>query len=94
MRGAKEMTNAIIIRDYVCAICWGHLDLFNEQIECAKYGKDHEGFVTKHYAENRRQDDAGDFIEARQVLRDAGIVENPHEGKTTDQLLDELGFGG
>ena len=94
------MTNAIgkvrclIIRDYVCSVCWGHLDLFNEHVECAKYGTEHEGYVTKHYAENRRQDDAGDFIDARHTLRAAGIIENPHEGKTADQLLDELGFGG
>ena len=85
------------IRDYVCSICWGHLlikdmDAENAMIECAVYGSDHSGFVTKYWAEKQRQQDLNNSLDAKGMLRKIGIIENENAGKSEEQLLRELGF--
>ncbi len=90
-----EQTLAITtIRDYVCAECWGTLEwrMKDDEVVCFKYQDEHQGYVTKAYVEIRKTQDANDLLEASTLLKDLGVIANPHKGKTPDQLLDELGF--
>jgi hypothetical protein len=81
-------------RDYLCAVCWGHLILKNEpgrrfSVECAKYGKAHEGFVTRAFVEHQRSNSGGELAEARWNLAEIlGLQGN----ETEDELLKDLGF--
>ena len=85
-----------IVRDYVCSKCWGHLIARIENgeyvIECATDGQEHSGFVTKYYVERRRAESLGEYIEANDLLNKIGVTKSPHAGKTSKQLLDELGY--
>lgn len=87
---------AYTLRDYCCAKCWGGLDLFHiagqDVIECAKYGAEHAGFVRKAYTARRQQESEGDVLDVKDLLREMGVIDNPHKGKTAQQLLEELGF--
>lgn len=88
---------------YVCAVCWGHLMSFYRveegkppyvEVVCARAvdGKcSGTTFVTKAYAERRRQESQAELWEARANLRE--ILDLPQSGKTADELIDEL-FGG
>ena len=81
--------------NYVCSQCWGHLEIFPAgngfyRVKCAKCLDDTKGFVTKHYADSRRQDSGAELLDAYRSLRGFGI--NPHEGKSEEELLSELGF--
>jgi len=85
-----------VIKNYVCATCWSNLTAWNQGdldlVACARYPEEHRGFHSKRYVERVSQEDAGLAIEAKQALYKAGVLEDPHKGKTTKQLLDELGF--
>lgn len=87
----------LTVRDYCCATCWGHLEKVPAEgrrwnLICAKYGSEHQGFVTKHYAEQRRSESVGELIDVRAVLQNAGVIVNKQAGKSTDTLLSELGI--
>jgi len=65
----------IIERDYVCAQCWGSLvSARNKRSQkkafmawCPRCGED-RGFVTRHYAETKRAEDAADRFDAERNL--------------------------
>ena len=86
------------VKCYVCACCWGHLEEVlvegEHVVRCAKGGDecDGKGFVTKFYADRRRQESMGEAREVRTLLREFGVIENPLAGKSEEQLLKELGF--
>lgn len=85
------------VKRYGCAVCWGHLAMYREgpdrfRVECAKHGDEHYGFTTKYFIEKRQQESHGELVETREMLRDLGVVENPHAGKTVTDLLKEMGF--
>ena len=86
------------MKHYVCARCWGHLEeVFIDGeyvVRCAKGSDecDGKGFVTKFYASHRRQESTGEAMEIKQTLQTLGIIEDPLAGKSTEQLLSELGF--
>jgi len=57
----KASEAEIIARDYVCATCWGMLQVVNydwrtktAEPKCMKENCTGAGFVTKHYAEEER----------------------------------------
>lgn len=83
------------IRDYCCAVCWGHLLMMPVKgsrdftIECGKYGTSHSGYVKKSYASQRRSDSHGELIEARYNL--AGVF-GPEDNRTEADCLRDLGF--
>lgn len=97
-RGQKmdRLLAARTVRKYVCARCWGRLNQYFEQQEtlvvCANPDCDGRGFVTRHYAEKQRQKSIDEKREVNKTLQEMGIVENPHAGKSADQLIEELGF--
>ena len=91
-----EQANSIV-SDYVCAGCWGRLnirhltDSHNVVVFCSNCG-DNRGLHYHTWTENERQLNQTYAIEAKKTLRDLGIIPNPHEGKSADQLIKELGF--
>lgn len=91
-----RILRAKTVRDYVCSVCWGPLmDVMVEgvpDVVCANYHTEHAGFVTKRYADRRKTDSLGDAYDVRHLLQKAGVMQNPHAGKTAKQILDELGF--
>jgi DNA-directed RNA polymerase subunit RPC12/RpoP len=80
--------------DYVCSRCWGHLVTRfvngGAVVTCAVCGENTPGFVTKQYAERRKQESAAEKAEAQHVLKD--IIPSSSSGKSKDDLLKELGF--
>ncbi len=86
-------------RKYVCSVCWGNLT--REWVEgkhgvdavyCGNPGCSGTGFVTRKYAERRRDQSNSDYIEARHNLGKALNLPNPLAEKTADELIKELGF--
>lgn len=80
---------------HVCAGCWGELIIKPAEnrmwrVICPDH--DGAGYVTRYYAEEQRKLSIGDLTEVNQVLRKAGIIKDPYEGKTTDDLIKDLGF--
>jgi DNA-directed RNA polymerase subunit RPC12/RpoP len=88
-----------IVRDYVCAHCWGMLtaehaeDRINWIVKCARCG-DGVGFVSKYYTDKRKQTDYAEFQEVSNLLKSLNIIEDTSrlDGKSNEQLLEELGF--
>lgn len=88
-----------IERAYVCSSCWGPLIKIPAPkrqwfLICPHCGPEAtRGYVTRAHAERRRLESRAEANEARRNL--AGLmpgVDNPHEGKSPDDLLNELGF--
>ena len=77
---------------YCCAGCWGHLNVYavpesrEVRISCGNCG-DGRGFVTKRYAEGRRQESKADAMDVHVTLTAVGILPRRSEA----QLLKELG---
>jgi len=89
-----DQTLALLtVRDFVCAVCWGDLEWRpDKQVLCKQYGDQHQGHVTRYYVEERKRQDRGDALEACHLLKKIGVIEDPHKGKSADQLIHELGF--
>lgn len=96
MRRLPDELIAYTLKDYCCSKCWGMLDLFyrdgQDVIECAKYGSEHAGFVRQGYANRRRDDSAADLMDVNELMQQLGLIDDPHKGKTAQQLLEEMGF--
>ena len=88
---------------YCCSNCWGHLLRFHTKVE--EDGKTHieeyvlchscldetRGYVTKSYAERKRQESEVQYTEARHNLAETlGIPTS--SGKSPEELLRDLGF--
>ena len=87
------------IHRYVCSTCWGELvadqvegQRYNRSVHCGNEGCSGPGFVTRKYVEKRRDADHFDFLDASRNLRKVLNLPDPNAGKTTDQLIKELGF--
>lgn len=83
-------------RRYVCARCWGPLIVLPgedrlTQVVCANPTRcDGKGFVTRKYAERRREESIAEFWEVRSNY--PNLVQRPM--KPAAQLLAELGYQG
>jgi DNA-directed RNA polymerase subunit RPC12/RpoP len=84
------------VRHYACSACWGELELIpvetGYKVLCRKCGEETKGYVTQNYVNRRRAESAFEEVNATHMLMRAGVLENPHAGKSTEQLLKELGF--
>lgn len=87
----------VIVRDYRCARCHGPLTLEHIgtggegmcQIHCADPDCTGEGFVTKAWVDKLRSEQEANYLTAYANLHKVlGIG----SGKTTDQLISELGY--
>jgi hypothetical protein len=83
-----------LLDTHVCSSCFGHLisHLTNEGVvvTCASCGPATRGYVSKRYAERRRQESMAEKIEAQQVLKN--VIPSPNSGKSVTQLMRELGY--
>jgi DNA-directed RNA polymerase subunit RPC12/RpoP len=79
---------------YVCARCWHDLIVTHHDgqdwIECSNSARcDGQGYVTRRYAEKRKEQDPADLMDARWNI---GKIINPQPKKCEKQILAELGF--
>ena len=80
---------------HVCAKCWGELVIKPAENQMWRViCPDHEGagYVTRYFAEEQRKISGDDLSEVKKVLIKAGVIKDPYEGKTTDDLIADLGF--
>ncbi len=88
-----------VLRDYVCSTCWGPLRF--KYIEggvsgkswfalCVNCGYDTVGYVSKHFAERKREESVGELAEAEHNLRDCLGLRL--ERQTRAKNLSDLGF--
>jgi predicted amidophosphoribosyltransferase len=84
------------VKFYACSNCWGELESIpaenGYQVLCRKCGDDTKGYVTQGYVTRRRAESQFEEVNATHMLMKAGVLDNPHAGKSTEQLLKELGF--
>ena len=81
-------------RDYVCSVCWGrleatHVDEVTSDLHCVNPECSGSEFVTKRYAETRREESTFEYMEVRDRYgRQMGIT----KPMTAEQALKDLGF--
>lgn len=84
------------VKFYACSNCWGELEMIpaenGYQVLCKKCGPETKGYVTQNFVNRRRAESEFEEVNATHMLTKAGVLENPHAGKSTEQLLKELGF--
>jgi DNA-directed RNA polymerase subunit RPC12/RpoP len=85
------------VKHYVCSNCWGELEMAPIQgdkfeVTCKKCGDETKGYVTQYYVNRRRGESEHEEVNVRHLLQKLDIIPNPHKGKSTEQLLKELGF--
>ena len=84
------------VKFYACSNCWGDLEAIpaedGYQVLCRKCGAETKGYVTQHYANRRRAESDFEEVNVTHMLKKSGVIENPHAGKSTEQLLKGLGF--
>ncbi|CAK0758946.1 conserved hypothetical protein [Gammaproteobacteria bacterium] len=85
-------------RDYVCARCWGLLVIFDAPdhrgylVKCDNPDCDGNGYVTRHYAEQRRGESFYDLLDAQRNVGEALGLPALTRTKTQDEALKALGF--
>lgn len=83
--------NMQILKHYVCAVCWGNLMINQKGVPvCVKYGEEHQGFVTKYYAEKRRAESYADRANAAWNLGE--FISEPKTEEEISKILEILGF--
>ena len=87
------------VKLYVCSACWGELEKRRDPLEpelfyvtCIQCQIETKGYVTKYFVERRRNDNEFEKMDATNLLRRMGIIENPLAGKTEKDLLQDIGF--
>lgn len=89
-----DIAQALVVRErYVCAKCWGQLNVYFDRsgparVTCDQCG-DGYGFVKKLWAERRRNESIGELIEVKDLLKRIGVM--PHVRRTAEEILAELG---
>lgn len=87
------------VRRYVCARCWGHLIIMDDRgadglrAICPKNETgdcDGHGYVTKRYAERRKEESLSELYEVRDNYPD--LEERKSIPATAEAILSELGF--
>lgn len=87
------------VKRYVCSMCWGELEIHPDPLEtdknyvvCKTHQEETRGYVTRFYVNRRRNESAFEKMDAENLLRRLGIIENPLAGKSERELLKEIGF--
>ena len=80
--------------NYCCAGCWGFLNIYHAddrgyRVTCDRCG-DGRGFVRKNWSDHRRNENIGEAMEVRDLLRKVGLM--PEFRRSADEVLKELGF--
>ena len=83
----------VTLSRYVCGVCWGHLTEVtikgSRYVSCAK-DHEHEGFVTRKYAERERLQSKHDKYEVVAMLKEVGVIDQPKTGLTADEIIEEI----
>lgn len=84
-----------VVERYVCSRCWGRLNTkpagaHKELVYCFNQNCDGSGFVTRRYADEQRAQDRANYAEVMHNLK--GIIPGKYDGKSSQDLLNELGF--
>lgn len=87
------------VKRYVCSMCWGALEIHPDPIDpeknyvfCEKHQEETRGYVTRYFADRRRNESAFEKMDAENLLRRMGVIENPLAGKSQQELLKEIGY--
>lgn len=84
------------VKFYACSSCWGELEMTPKgdkfEVTCKKCAAETKGYVTQYFVNRRRGESEFEQMDATRLLQKLEIIPNPHKGKTTEQLLKELGF--
>lgn len=95
MQPLPEFLARKTVRDYVCSNCWGqltlHYDCENFTVECGKCGEETRGYVTRYYADRRREASQFEKREAERLLRRLNIIPSPPK-LPEGEILKSLGF--
>ena len=82
------------IRDYVCSTCWGSLTFRYVEGKwyalCIEHKEETTGYASKKFAERKRDQSAGELIEAERNLRD--VLGLRPQKQTIKKNLSDLGF--
>lgn len=96
MQTLDEMLARKTVKFYACSNCWGELEMIPDcdgyKVLCRKCGDETKGYVTQHYVNRRRSESAFEEVNTSHMLIKIGVLDNPLAGKTTSELLKELGF--
>lgn len=96
MKPMPERIARKTVKNYVCSNCWGELTLFPAPdrqlvVLCATCKDETKGYVTRHYADRRRDASVYDASDAMKLLRKVGALPQLPR-RTKEQNLRELGF--
>ena len=85
------------VKFYACSNCWGELEMQPAEngqyrVVCKACQNETKGYVTQYFVNRRRAESEFEELDATHLLRKIGVLDNPHAGKSTQQLLEELGF--
>lgn len=83
-----------ILRDYVCSTCWSNLSFKHVEKKwyaiCPNCNEETAGYVSKKFAERRKEESEQEFIEASRNLRD--VFEPNRERHSIEENLKAIGF--
>jgi len=84
---------------YACSVCWGDLEVKPDPTDrikyfvlCVKCGDETRGYVSQYFVNKRRGESNGEKVNVTRWMMKAGIIENPLDGKSNQEILEELGF--
>jgi len=96
MNGPEMLSDDVLVKRYVCARCWSGLMIVKdtlgepEHVECSnRYHCDGQGYVTRNYAERRREESKG---ELQEVYRNYPELKPARPKLDEKQLLASMGF--
>ena len=87
------------VKHYACSNCWGDLEIRPDItkpemyfVVCQKCGDETKGYVTKYFVNRRRGESEFEKRDVNKLLIKTGIIPNPLEGMTREDIKKSLGF--
>jgi predicted amidophosphoribosyltransferase len=87
------------VKNYCCSNCWGELEIAPDLREngmyfviCPKCQEETKGYVTKYFANQRRNESEFEKRDAVRLLQKLDILPNPRKNMTREDLLKQLGY--
>ena len=87
------------VKNYCCSNCWGDLETTPDLrqndmyfVICQKCQDETKGYVTKYFANQRRNESEFEKRDATRLLQKLDILPNPRKGMTREDLLKQMGY--
>jgi type IV secretory pathway VirB4 component len=87
------------VKNYCCSNCWGDLEITTDMREndmyfviCQKCQDETKGYVTKYFANQRRNQSEFEKRDVTRLLQKLEIIPNPRKGMTREDMIKELGY--